>query len=1118
MEVDGDMISEQGICRIRNSVGLTFSVYENGSIDRIEQGRTRINLISGSALSINCSNVYLRVYGKEIKARPILGEWRVGDDGVNVQGEFEGIGYTLRLLLAEDEAAWLWDVKLSNNHPTENVKVDLIYVQDVGMSSAGPGEQNSYYVSQYIDYTALRHSEHGDIICCRQNEHGASKVPWLALGSIGRVSSFSTDGMQFFGAGYRQSGIPAGLTAENLAGLTQQELAVVALQEEPVELQAGQSVKRGFFGIFNENHSEPTSVNDLARLEPVIEKLRVQANESTSSNCLGESAAGSIFSDAAMLESEDLDEAELRALFGGERRFEEFAEGKPLSFFRGDNQHVVLRAKELMVERPHGHIYKSGSGLLPDEETLSCTSYMFGVFWSHVTQGNVNFNRLLTVNSNPLNMQRYTGQRVFVGINDEYYQLAVPSAFEISLNGCRWIYKFRGELYQVCCWGAADGPEIMMRLDVLEGSERAWLISHELTTEHQWSIEQTDPSANSTMLRFWPGIDSELNRLYPDGSFTMLLKDAGLIKNMGGDELLFADHKSRGLNFVVTELLPTRTFGMSLRGELVNNGEVETPVELSGSYEKDTHKANLTWKRVSNELRFSECGGDLAAIAESLPWFAQNAGIHYLTPHGLEQYGGAAWGTRDICQGPVEMLLGLGHYEAARAVLARVLSNQEDDGNWPQWWMFDRYSWIRSDESHGDVIFWPILAVSEYVKASGDFDFLDAELPYYCQDQAEAAEYGTVLGHLVQAVIYVTRHRFAKGTMLADYSDGDWNDSMQPANLKLKKRLISCWTVGLNYQAFKELSEICRVAGHKTMAEKLESYCAEIQRDFEQHLIRDKVVAGFGLVNGKNSFDLLLHPSDKTTGISYRLLPMIRGIISGIFTAEQAWKHAELIEKHLKGPDGARLMDCPPKYHGGLQQYFKRAESCPFFGREIGLMYTHAHLRYAEAMAKLGERSKFVRALRQVVPVGLREVVSQANLRQANCYYSSSDGGFDNRYEVNEHYDDLKAGKIELKGGWRIYSSGPGMFVRFVIEYLLGVRQAFGQTVFDPMLTAGYSGLKVDMRLRGQDVQLKYNISGKNVRSIKINGKKVEFEREANPYRTGGAMIDNVRLEAALGA
>ena len=46
-------------------------------------------------------------------------------------------------------------------------------------------------------------------------------------------------------------------------------------------------------------------------------------------------------------------------------------------------------------------------------------------------------------------------------------------------------------------------------------------------------------------------------------------------------------------------------------------------------------------------------GRELDRIGTALPWFAHDALIHYLSPRGLEQYTGGAWGTRDVSQGPV---------------------------------------------------------------------------------------------------------------------------------------------------------------------------------------------------------------------------------------------------------------------------------------------------------------------------------------------------------------------------------------------------------------------------------------------------------------------------------
>ena len=75
--------------------------------------------------------------------------------------------------------------------------------------------------------------------------------------------------------------------------------------------------------------------------------------------------------------------------------------------------------------------------------------------------------------------------------------------------------------------------------------------------------------------------------------------------------------------------------------------------------------------------------------------------IHYLAPRGLEQYSGGGWGTRDVCQGPVEMLLALGRLEPLRDLLLRVFKTQNSDGDWPQWFMFfERERGIRPGDSH----------------------------------------------------------------------------------------------------------------------------------------------------------------------------------------------------------------------------------------------------------------------------------------------------------------------------------------------------------------------------------------------------------------------------------
>ena len=103
------------------------------------------------------------------------------------------------------------------------------------------------------------------------------------------------------------------------------------------------------------------------------------------------------------------------------------------------------------------------------------------------------------------------------------------------------------------------------------------------------------------------------------------------------------------------------------------------------------------------------------------PWLAHNAMIHLTVPHGLEQYTGAAWGTRDVCQGPVEFLLALEHDEPVKEILRTVFAQQDETrGDWPQWFMLEPYASIRDRHSHGDVIVWPLKALCDYVEATND--------------------------------------------------------------------------------------------------------------------------------------------------------------------------------------------------------------------------------------------------------------------------------------------------------------------------------------------------------------------------------------------------------------
>ena len=129
-------------------------------------------------------------------------------------------------------------------------------------------------------------------------------------------------------------------------------------------------------------------------------------------------------------------------------------------------------------------------------------------------------------------------------------------------------------------------------------------------------------------------------------------------------------------------------------------------------------------------------------------------------------------------------------------------------------------------------------------------------------------------------------------------------------------------------------------------------------------------------------------------------------------------------------------------------------------------MYVHAHIRYGEAMAVLGEADALWEALLVANPVAVTDRVARALPRQRNAYFSSSDAAFSDRYAASADWGRVKAGSIAVDGGWRIYSSGPGIYVSLLICQAFGIRRQWGKRVARPMLPAALGNLTLQSDLR----------------------------------------------------
>ncbi|PLS04249.1 GH36-type glycosyl hydrolase domain-containing protein [Neobacillus cucumis] len=1076
-----------------------FTFLNTGDLFDATHKNIMLNQWMANPIDGSLNNLYLRIHeGGKIKAFPMLGvrsNSKVSYNGTSVisEGNVQGIEYKVVFCLTE-QGIWFWDVTVKG----QDVEVDVIYGQDLGIAEKGAVRTNEAFLSQYIDHKVFDDAQKGYVVCSRQNQPQGGMFPYMQQGVLTKAAGYSTDGFQFFGLSYKETNEPEILSKEQLANeVYQYEFAYTALQSERIQL-AGEA-RFVFYSLFKENHTE--AITDLEFQTEVMDAWE-QVESQDQLTAVSVEPVEMALSFGSPLQTISMKAEEIDGLFPN--RHQEEREGETLlSFFTDTHEHVVLKEKELVVERPHGHILMTGQNAQMREDVLTTTSYMYGIFNSQVVVGNTSNNKMLTNARNALNVMKTSGQRIYVEIDGVFHLLTMPSLFELGFNYARWYYKTADEMFVITNLTTVDTPELQLTVRSTSGQCYRYLITNQVSMNNNEYVTGFKFEAAGPVISVFAEDHSDSAKVYPHLQYRMQVTGAeAAIK----DEQRFAE-----ASLLVVELGKTSEWTMTIQG-LLHGEKLPFPTIVM---EEEIEKYREFFRSVMNGFKLS-LNEKMEKFNDLAWWYTHNMLVHYSVPHGLEQYGGAAWGTRDVCQGPTEYFFATQKYESVREIIKTVYSHQyEDDGNWPQWFMFDQYYRIQQEDSHGDIIVWPLKVLSDYLAITKDFAILNEKVPYTQKGSFEFTEEPfTIYEHAKKEISYITSH-FIHDTYLSSYGDGDWDDTLQPANANLKKYMVSGWTVALTYQVLNQLShQLAEV--DKTEAEALQGLAKGIEADFNKYMLQTDVLPGFVYMEKPGEAELMLHPSDEKTGVHYRLLPMNRGIISELLTPESAESHYQIIKEKLYHPDGVRLMDRPANYAGGVSTHFKRAEQASNFGREVGLQYVHAHIRFVEAMAKLGKIEEVWKGLEVINPIGIQEVVPNAERRQSNAYFSSSDGKFNTRYDAQEQFEQLRQGAVQVKGGWRIYSSGPGIYMNQLISNGLGIRSEGNDLIIDPVLPPDLNGLEFRFNVKNQPVKFVYHVEGMAVKRVVVNGQEASVETVANRYRQTGVRITGEELENLL--
>lgn len=1061
---------------------LKAKFHETGQLAVLTGNDKMINQVIQNPLENRLTQLYVRKHqGEKILIAPLLTDtarFSYSASGVKYEGKAFDATYTVLFTLIENY--WFYEVAIEGSGT-----FDFVYIQDLSLADSGAVRSNEAYISQYIDMKVTDTTDSGYVIQARQNQPQNGEFPAVQIGSFQKTIGFATDGFDIYGTTYKTTEEPTGLYQKQLPNrVYQYEFTEAVLQTESFRDKA----EFVFYGKFSSNQpeasGEPVALATIRQAYVKQREIAWQAGTEVQwKRPLGPTISGKA------VEMQIIDERY------PDRIQEEWQGEELLSFFTPDYKHVVLPVKETQLLRPHGTILLDQVDPLHPENTLSASSYMYGLFLSQAVLGNTNMNKWNSNARNPLNLLKTSGVRVYLETEAGLQNLGMPSLWEITTNEAVWHYWLADDVITVRAFITATSKTIELAISSARQRAYSFVITNQVTMGANEYEQTPRKHISGKTVTYQLPANSLGEQIYPELAY-QVTGDYDQIT----DERYFAD-VYQGTAELDVFVYPT-TSEAHFYVQASFDGEFS---QLEIDHAEDRRKFRSHYDELTAELYLEHPSRFTEKINITVFWYTHQMLVHYAAPHGLEQYSGAAWGTRDVSQGPFEFFYATGNQPVMKAIIETVFSHQyEQTGDWPQWFMFDKYTAIQQEESHGDVIVWPLKMLGDYLEATGDTDILSAELPYVDSEaKAFIAEKATLLEHVQKAVATIEA-RFMPGTYLSNYGDGDWDDTLQPANSQLKASMVSSWTVALTYQVLGKLADWL------PESERYQTIAEGIYKDFHQYMLGETdIIPGFLNLEDPQEVRYMIHPNDKETNSHYRLIPMTQSVISELVDAKQAAANFDIIREHLFYPDGVRLMDRPANYTGGVSRHFKRAEQAANFGREIGLQYVHAHIRYVEALAKVGNTEAW-EMLEKINPINISEAVPNAAARQANTYFSSSDAAFINRYEAQEKYDLVKKGGIPVQGGWRIYSSGPGIYLNQLISSVLGIRQTQTQLLFDPVLPNELDGLEAHIQLAGKRFDIQFIAAEK--RSIEINGETAVFEQEANPYREGALSIDKNQL------
>lgn len=365
---------------------------------------------------------------------------------------------------------------------------------------------------------------------------------------------------------------------------------------------------------------------------------------------------------------------------------------------------------------------------------------------------------------------------------------------------------------------------------------------------------------------------------------------------------------------------------------------------------------------------------------------------------------------------------------------------------------------------HSDTPLWLPLAVTTYIKETGDFGFLDRLVGF--QDGGKPA---VVLDHIIRTVDYTLSNLTPND--LPKFGPGDWNDTLDYVGRKGIGE--SVWVAEFLCFILREMIELLGQLDDSEMASIADRYREHYTKIADA--LNTRCWDGEWYIRGTRDDGGVVGSSKNEEGCIF-LNAQSWAVISGIAPEDRARECMESAYKMLDTPRGPKMLH--PAYTK-VDPGIGLATRCVPGKKENGSIFNHPASWGILAQCLLGNGDRAYEWYRKCLPM---VQAHDPNIYKMEPYVYSE-------YVTSPDHPTFG----QASHSW-LTGSGVWMF-RDGIDWILGVRPTYNGLLIDPCIPHHWDSYRITRWFRGAiyeiEVQNPDHIQHR-IASIEVDGKKIE--------------------------